>query len=690
MADIRIKDLPTTATQTASDDFIALDGTVNGTRKIDASAPSFKTSVTSPSIVAPASTALTLAGGSTGASLVLGQGTTAGNFKAVIPVNNNTPLFSLIGGPGTTNAAATRLSIGGGGFAGFESLAPGISAIQNGALNYSHLAVDIYDGSRTEAARFTTARNLLIGTTTETGLTGAGNLFATGALQTNGGVRSAQGLFAQGTAGNYATGQSLELLVLSGKGVVRGYDRTGASALPIVLNDLGGNVLIGTTTDITGTGGLHVAGTSTASTTTSGALRVGSNVGLSGNAGGASYFGGNLNVATTKLIGADNLNFTTDTTQAYYFGIARGADTTNRFNGLKVYNNANGAVGAPASRLGFYTDKTGVTASTEWMTLNENGNLNIATTTSASSSTVGALTIGNGTAATNVAIGGGNVFLGGTITSSNTAGGQFFSGEGGATTNRFANVSNAGGQIFYGVESSAGGSILTGTTAYGGVFATNNSTALHLGTNGASRVTIGATGIVSVVNSTPSTLTTNGALVVTGGVGVGGALNVGGGIGSYGASTSAGVFAFTSGSMTGTNMYGFTDQTATYTVSSPATEVMGHRVYSTLALGASGTLANWYGFSSTLNSKTGAAVLTNAYAFYANSPTQATNNYAFYSAGTAPSVFGGAATFGGIIKPQQATTAGAPAYVKGAIYFDTTLNKLRVGGATAWETITSV
>ena len=44
----------------------------------------------------------------------------------------------------------------------------------------------------------------------------------------------------------------------------------------------------------------------------------------------------------------------------------------------------------------------------------------------------------------------------------------------------------------------------------------------------------------------------------------------------------------------------------------------------------------------------------------------------------------------GTITPQQATTAYAPAYVKGAIYFDTTLNKLRVGGATAWETITSV
>lgn len=44
----------------------------------------------------------------------------------------------------------------------------------------------------------------------------------------------------------------------------------------------------------------------------------------------------------------------------------------------------------------------------------------------------------------------------------------------------------------------------------------------------------------------------------------------------------------------------------------------------------------------------------------------------------------------GLFYPKQSTTAAAPAYVKGAIYFDTTLNKLRVGGATAWETITSL
>lgn len=44
----------------------------------------------------------------------------------------------------------------------------------------------------------------------------------------------------------------------------------------------------------------------------------------------------------------------------------------------------------------------------------------------------------------------------------------------------------------------------------------------------------------------------------------------------------------------------------------------------------------------------------------------------------------------GVFFPVQATTASAPTYIKGGIYFDTTLNKLRVGGATGWETITSV
>ncbi len=61
--------------------------------------------------------------------------------------------------------------------------------------------------------------------------------------------------------------------------------------------------------------------------------------------------------------------------------------------------------------------------------------------------------------------------------------------------------------------------------------------------------------------------------------------------------------------------------------------------------------------------------------------TAATLNYAIYTNA-------GLVRFGDVMLPAQAGSA--PAYVKGGIYFDTTLNKLRVGGATAWETVTSV
>jgi len=43
----------------------------------------------------------------------------------------------------------------------------------------------------------------------------------------------------------------------------------------------------------------------------------------------------------------------------------------------------------------------------------------------------------------------------------------------------------------------------------------------------------------------------------------------------------------------------------------------------------------------------------------------------------------------GRLYPVAKTTAAAPTYAEGAIYYDTTLHKLRVGGASGWETITS-
>lgn len=72
-------------------------------------------------------------------------------------------------------------------------------------------------------------------------------------------------------------------------------------------------------------------------------------------------------------------------------------------------------------------------------------------------------------------------------------------------------------------------------------------------------------------------------------------------------------------------------------------------------------------------------------------------NMVFLDAGIDTLWFGGnvitaASKFlkGGLFYPVQAPTASPPTYAIGAMYFDTTLNKLRVGGAAAWETVTSV
>ena len=98
MADIRINSLPSTATSTASDDFIAIDGATNGTRKMAARTPVFN------SVTGNTTTDLTLSGGSSGASLVLGQGAsgyagiTGGGERLGIGITNPSASFHIVSG----------------------------------------------------------------------------------------------------------------------------------------------------------------------------------------------------------------------------------------------------------------------------------------------------------------------------------------------------------------------------------------------------------------------------------------------------------------------------------------------------------------------------------------------------------------------------------------------------------------
>ena len=185
MADIRIKDLATTATTTASDDFMAVDGATNGTRKLNAAAPAFLTSVTTPSLTSPASSPLTLAGGSSGASLVLGQGTAAGTPTLTA---TGTGIVSVVGADSSGPATYAAQSRGGfrsyqdsGGTFGYNRYLDIISAQSadgtNGGGVIRLLVNSITSASvPSEVARVTKTGNLLIGTTDETGLTGAGGL----------------------------------------------------------------------------------------------------------------------------------------------------------------------------------------------------------------------------------------------------------------------------------------------------------------------------------------------------------------------------------------------------------------------------------------------------------------------------------------------------------------------------------
>jgi hypothetical protein len=107
MADIRIKDLATTATTTASDDFMAVDGATNGTRKMNAAAPAFLTSVTTPSLTSPTGNNLTLGLGIGGTALTLTSSTLAATFAGSVNVTG------VLTSTGTLNTSAGSAIIAG-------------------------------------------------------------------------------------------------------------------------------------------------------------------------------------------------------------------------------------------------------------------------------------------------------------------------------------------------------------------------------------------------------------------------------------------------------------------------------------------------------------------------------------------------------------------------------------------------
>jgi len=75
---------------------------------------------------------------------------------------------------------------------------------------------------------------------------------------------------------------------------------------------------------------------------------------------------------------------------------------------------------------------------------------------------------------------------------------------GNATSRQTANFTNTGGDFYVGAESSAGGAVFGGSSAYAGIVGTNNATSLQFASNAVIRATIDSSGNVGIGNTSPS------------------------------------------------------------------------------------------------------------------------------------------------------------------------------------------
>ena len=165
MANKRIKDLSTTAAVTASDDFIAVDGATNGTRKLDAYSPTFGGNLT------VSGNGLNTFGGTgtTNASILFGASNVANTSAGYLSISQRSNYgYALFGWnmTGTSGSDAYTSPKNATGSAGVELIGG-----SSGITRFIYSTAVTTAGSTltvTEAARFSSG-NFLLGTTTDGG-----------------------------------------------------------------------------------------------------------------------------------------------------------------------------------------------------------------------------------------------------------------------------------------------------------------------------------------------------------------------------------------------------------------------------------------------------------------------------------------------------------------------------------------
>jgi hypothetical protein len=253
MADIRIKDLATTAASTASDDFVAVDGSANGTRKLNAYSPTFGGN-------------LTVSG--TGTSTIAGS-IQANGFNGTY-YNANALLF----GNATYNPKLTLAAVGG---YRWSSYIKDVGGSAEYIVRYEEGSRDTLtldrDGNTTLTGNLTVsgtgtssvAGNFGIGTTSPGGkldvqsASAAGNtVLFRGGSYTN--IAFATGVRFVAPASTLNSNRQFRFTSGDSSLTIQGIDGSGGDAgdTTLLLQPSGGNLLIGTTTD-SGNGKLQLA-----------------------------------------------------------------------------------------------------------------------------------------------------------------------------------------------------------------------------------------------------------------------------------------------------------------------------------------------------------------------------------------------------------------------------------------------
>ena len=291
MADIRINALATTAASTASDDFLAVDGSSQGTRKLNAFSPTFGGNITSSNVGFGFSQAASNgANGPVGATF---QNTSSGGYTLFRAIGNTSASYNMDVGVGGSAVGGSLQNYG---FTWTNNGLSGYRIVTNGgtlAATFDNSANTTLAGNLTVSGTGNNifnsgGGNLLIGTTTDIGGASGGVSAKTLRLSINSTNTNYADFGPVGSAGTTADYTKLQ-----------GWSDTAVAARNLALNPTGANVLIGTTTD-SGNGKLQLA----THTTSAGGIGFGTDTALYRSAAYTLKLDGGNNVTSFRVLGS--------------------------------------------------------------------------------------------------------------------------------------------------------------------------------------------------------------------------------------------------------------------------------------------------------------------------------------------------------------------------------------------------